>query len=132
MVSPIKRSSAMSGTNYLVDTNFLIYLLNGNASVKPYLNDSLFLSEITEMELLGVKDIPQLVLKTRTALIDNCFLVNFNSDIKEIAIHIKQKASIKLPDAIIAASALYMGMPLISADKDLTRVEGLDLILLKP
>jgi len=84
------------------------------------------------MELLGVKDIPQLVLKTRTALIGNCFLVNFNSDIKEIAIHIKQKASIKLPDAIIAASALYMGMPLISADKDLTRVEGLDLILLKP
>jgi hypothetical protein len=26
---------------------------------------------------------------------------------------IKQKSSIKLPDAIIAASALYMGMPLL-------------------
>ena len=121
----------MSGANYLVDTNFLIYLLNGNAAVKPYLNNNFFLSEITEMELLGVKDIPQLVLKTRAALIDNCFLVNFNSDIKEIAIRIKQKTSIKLPDTIIATSALYMGMPLISADKDLTRVEGLDLILLK-
>jgi len=47
MVSPIKRNSAMSGTNYLVDTNFLIYLLNGNASVKPYLNNNFFLSEIT-------------------------------------------------------------------------------------
>jgi len=114
----------MSGANYLVDTNFLIYLLNGNASVKPYLNNNFFLSEITEMELLGVKDIPQLALKTRAALIDNCFLVNFNSDIKEIAIRIKQRATIKLPDAIIAASALYMGMPLISADKDLARVEG--------
>ncbi len=121
----------MNGINYLVDTNFLIYLLNGNASVKPYLNNNYFISEITEMELLGVKDIPSLVLKTRAALIDNCFLVNFNSDIKEIAIRLKQKTSIKLPDAIIAASAMYMGMPLISADKDLTRIEGLDLILLK-
>jgi len=53
MASPIKRNSAMSGTNYLVDTNFLIYLLNGNEFIKPYLNNNFFLSEITEMELLG-------------------------------------------------------------------------------
>jgi predicted nucleic acid-binding protein len=38
-----QKSSAMSGANYLVDTNFLIHLLNGNAAVKPYLNNNFFL-----------------------------------------------------------------------------------------
>lgn len=43
----------MNGSNFLVDTNFLIYLLNGHAVIAPYLNDNFFISEITEMEMLG-------------------------------------------------------------------------------
>ena len=43
----------MNGHNLLVDTNFLIYLLNGNLVITPYLNNHFFVSEITEMEMLG-------------------------------------------------------------------------------
>lgn len=121
----------MSGNNLLVDTNFLIYLLNGYAVITPYLNNNFFISEVTEMEMLGVKDIPQGVLKIRTGLIENCYIVNFNSDIKEIAIRIKQKTTIKLPDAIVAASSLYMSLPLVTADKSFAKITGLDLQLLK-
>ena len=121
----------MSGNNLLVDTNFLIYLLNGNAAVAPYLKNNFFVSDITEMEMLGVKNLDSKTLIIRKLLIENCFIVNFNSDIKEIAIRIKQKSTIKLPDAIVAASSMYMGFPLVTADKGFTKIAGLDLKLLQ-
>ena len=121
----------MNGSNFLVDTNFLIYLLNGHAVIAPYLNDNFFISEITEMEMLGVKELAPVTLKIRTELIENCYCVNFNSDIKEITIRIKQKTIVKLPDAIVAASAMYMSLPLLTADKTFTKISGLDLQLLK-
>lgn len=121
----------MNGSNLLVDTNFLIYLLSGHRVVAPFLNNSFFISEITEMEMLGVKGLTLETLKTRTSLIENCFIVNFNSDIKEIAIRLKQQIPVKLPDAIIAASALYTSFPLVTADKIYLKIPGLDLHLLK-
>jgi predicted nucleic acid-binding protein len=121
----------MNGNNILVDTNFLIYLLNGRGVVTPYLKNNLFISEITEMEMLGVKSLSQEVFRIRKALIENCYLVTFNSDIKEIAIQIKQQTTLKLPDAIAAGSALYMGLPLVTADKGFSKIAGLHLHLLK-
>ena len=121
----------MSGSNLLVDTNFLIYLLNGNAAITPYLGNNFFISEITEMEMLGVKNLAPSALSIREQLIENCFIVNFNSDIKEIAIRIKQKSSIKLPDAIVAATAMYISFSLVTADKDFTKIAGLEIQLLK-
>ena len=117
----------MSGSNFFVDTNFLIYLLNGRAVVSPYLNNNFFISEITEMEMLGVKGLTPEILKIRKALTENCYLVTFNSDIKEIAIRLKQQTTLKLPDAIVAASALYMSLPLVTADKGFSKIPGLDL-----
>lgn len=118
----------MNGNNFFVDTNFLIYLLNGNPAVNPYLGNNYFISEITEMEMLGVKKISTATLKVRKALLDNCYLINFNSEIKKIAIEIKQKVQIKLPDAIVAASAIHIGLPIITADKGFKNIPELNLI----
>ena len=121
----------MNGSNFLVDTNFLIYLLNGRTIVTPFLNNNFFISEITEMEMLGVKGLSPEVLKIRTGLIENCYIITFNSDIKEIAIRLKQQTTLKLPDAIVAASSLYMSLPLVTADKSFLKNTRLDLHLLK-
>jgi len=121
----------MNGNNFLVDTNFLIYLLNGRAVITPYLNNNFFISEITEMAMLGVKSLALEILKVRIALIENCYIVTFNSDIKEIAIRLKQQTTLKLPDAIVAASSLFMSLPLVTADKSFSKIPGLDLHLLK-
>ena len=118
----------MNGNNFFVDTNFLIYLLNGNPVVNPYLGNNYFISEITEMEMLGVKKISPATLKIRRALLDNCYLINFNSEIKKIAVEIKQKVQIKLPDAIVAASAIHIGLPIITADKDFKKIAELNLV----
>jgi predicted nucleic acid-binding protein len=52
-----------------------------------------------------------------------------NQEIKLETIKIKQKHKIKLPDAIIAATAIYFNMPLVSADKDFSKVSNLQCIL---
>lgn len=121
----------MSGSSLFADTNFFIYFLKGHRNVKPYLKRNFFISEITEMQLMGESGMSQIALKAKTEIIENCFLGKFNSGIKRVAIQIKQKTSLKLPDVIIAASALYTRIPLITADKEFLRVSELDVVLLQ-
>ena len=45
----------MNGTNIIADTNILIYLLKGDTRIAEQLEGrQLFISVITEMELLGM------------------------------------------------------------------------------
>lgn len=46
----------MSGNNLLLDTNIIIYALKGLADVRPYFELAPYISVITEIEILGVKD----------------------------------------------------------------------------
>ncbi|MHB2227148.1 PIN domain-containing protein [Calditrichota bacterium LG24] len=55
-----------------------------------------------------------------------------NSKIKEIAMDIRNKKRLKLPDAINAATALYLNIPLITADKEFDVLEEPQVILYKP
>ena len=48
----------MSGISIIVDTNIVVYLLNGNERVAELLNgNEIYLSFITELELFGKKDL---------------------------------------------------------------------------
>lgn len=62
---------------------------------------------------------------------DQCFIFEFTSEIKLLAIAIKQRYKIKLPDAIIAATAIVFNIPLITADADFQSIEELNLIFLE-
>lgn len=41
------------------------------------------------------------------------------------------KYKIKLPDAIIAATAIYLDLPLVTFDEDFKQIEELTLVLMK-
>lgn len=46
----------MSGTNLLLDSNIILYLLGGDVTLADFLSEKqLFVSIITEMELLSFK-----------------------------------------------------------------------------
>ncbi len=48
----------MSGNKFLLDTNAILYILNGDETLAKFLyEDRLYISIITEMELLSYKDI---------------------------------------------------------------------------
>jgi predicted nucleic acid-binding protein len=121
----------MNGIDFLADTNILLYILEGNVAVKPFINDSLAVSVISEIELLGWHKITDKESVTIKRLLDNCFIIELIPAIKELAIQLKQANKIKLPDAVIAATAIHLGVPLLTADKTLSKLPGMDLFLLE-
>jgi hypothetical protein len=63
--------------------------------------------------------------------LNDCFQIEWNTKIKEQTIQLKRKYSIKLPDAIIAASCLVYEIPLVTADKGFSKIDELDLVLVE-
>ena len=119
----------MSGNSLLIDTNIALYLLNGDTTIAELLNGrDVHVSFITELELLGFQDIKEEDRSIIEDLLNNCIIVDLNQAIKRITINLKQKYKLKLPDAIIAATSIYMNLPLISADKDFDRISDLQFI----
>ena len=121
----------MSGNNLLLDTNIIIYALKGLANVKPYFDENSFISVMTEMEILGVKEITEDEISLRETAIEFCSIIPFTNKIKTTAISIKRKIKIPLPDAIIAATAIEEGLTLVTADKGFKRIQELQLYLIE-
>jgi len=121
----------MNGINYLVDTNFLIHLSEEDKIVIPFLDDNISISYITELELLGVFSISKGQLKNAQNLINDCIVFEMNSQIKQKVISLKQSYKIKLPDAIIAATAIVYNLPFITSDADFKKIKELQLIFLE-
>lgn len=120
----------MSGNKFFLDTNIVLYLLHGDETIAELLNGKqLFVSFISQLELLGY---PGLDVNERNKIkqfLDECTILDINEGIKQQVIEIRSLLRIKLPDAIIAASAIFYDLPLISADKDLKKVKNLGLIV---
>lgn len=117
----------------LVDTNALIYYFNGNEKVTNAIDgEILYISAITEIELLSFSQLDKESEQQIRYFIDDesCRLIELISAIKEQTIKIRRRHRIKLPDAIIAATALFLGIPLLTFDSGFAKVDGLDLILL--
>ena len=121
----------MNGIDFLADTNFLIFTSQQNPIVENFLDYNIGISFISEMELLGVFSISKLQKSKMQNIIDECFIIEMSSEIKSKSILLKQKYKIKLPDAIIAATAIIHNIPFISADSDFKNIKELNLIFLE-
>ncbi len=120
----------MNGDNILLDTNIILYLLAGDKTLATLLqNRHVYVSFITELELLGYYQINEVELGKIESLLKECIVVEMNTAIKSLVIDLKRQYKLKLPDAIIAATGLYMNMPLISADKSMSKIEEMNFVL---
>ncbi|MGF1587291.1 MAG: type II toxin-antitoxin system VapC family toxin [Bacteroidales bacterium] len=116
----------MSGNSLLVDTNILIYLLKGNERVYELLNErDLWVSFITEMELLSFDGHTKGEIQTIKSFLNNCKIIDINRSIKDTAINIRKINKLKLPDAINTATAHYLNIPLITADKGFKNIDDI-------
>jgi len=123
----------MNGIRILCDTNPLIYLLDGNKEVAKFLdNKQIHVSVITELELYGKSDMPEDALKIIEMMLESCFITEINQEIKQIYKQIKRNYTIKLPDAIIAATAISLDIPLLTFDTDFQKIPDLKVILWRP
>lgn len=120
----------MNGDKIFLDTNVILYLLNGDETIATFLNKKeLYVSFITELELLGFTGITKKEERVIREFLDQCKIISMNDHIKEETIRIRKQFKTKLPDSIIAASCLYLGLPFITADEEFKKITELALIL---
>lgn len=120
------------GQRFLIDTNIAIYFLDGHlpASSLPLMsrviNQESNISVITKIELLGWKFPNPNKFDITSAFIDYSNIFPLSEDIVAKTIEIRQQYKIKLPDAIIAATAIVFDFTLISRnDKDFSNIKEL-------
>jgi predicted nucleic acid-binding protein len=106
---------------YVLDTNVVLYLLGGRL-LNPLPVGEFYLSVITEMEMLSYPTISEAeVLKIRQFL-SQVKVMDIGEDVKNATIALRKKYRLKLPDAIICATALSVNAVLLSNDTQLSRV----------
>ncbi len=120
----------MNGNKLLLDTNAVLYVLGGDETLASFLNGKeLYLSIISELELLSFKKITQKELKAINAFLSELKIENISDEIKKKTIEIRKSTNLKLPDCIIAATSISLNIPLITSDKQLRTVPNLDIVL---
>ena len=110
--------------NYLFDTNILIYLLNNRLAEKLPAGRYGY-SVITEIELLSFPGLTTADIQIINDHLSNIVLMNLTESIKQTTICLRREKRIKLPDAIIAATAIETGAILLTNDKVLHNIENL-------
>lgn len=108
----------------LIDTNVLIDYINGNATpafaanVEQALAAGSVVSVITTMELLGWRGHSEQSRRDAENLLRGMGELGLARPVVDEVIKLRSLLAIKLPDAIIAASALVEGLPLMTGNID--------------
>ena len=120
------------GKKYLIDSNVIIDFCNGKLSLKGkdlLLNIEPEISIITQIELFASKNISieeHTLLEKFSSI---CVVHSVNADLVDTTINLRQNYKIKLPDAIIAATALCKNLGLISNNvSDFKKIRNLEVI----
>jgi predicted nucleic acid-binding protein len=119
------------GQKYLLDTNVVLDFMGrklpekATALLSIIIDDQINLSAINKMELLGFK----LVEQNLVAFVSFAELYYIDDEVIDQTITLRKQYRIKLPDAIIAATAIVNNLILISHNfKDFQRIEELQYI----
>lgn len=94
-------------------------------------DQQIVISFITEIELQSYEMSTAILNKVKN-LLSQCLIVEINSEIKARCIELVKAKKCKLADGIVAATAMVYELPLITADKQFSRIDELSLILYRP
>jgi predicted nucleic acid-binding protein len=121
----------MSGKDkYLVDTNILIYFLEGEkvavSFFKKIIDDDIYISLINKIEVLSFPDLSEKEEKSISLFLSNFITLEINNTVAEETIRIRKKYRLRLPDAVICATLIIHDKILVSRnEKDFIRVNEL-------
>ena len=106
----------MSGNRLLLDTNILIYLSKQELKLEDFASedDVLFISVISLMEAKGYQFSNKKEETIIDSLCENLIKAYLTDDVIETVISLRKKHNIKLPDAIILATAIENNLRLIT------------------
>jgi predicted nucleic acid-binding protein len=106
---------------FILDTNIALYHLSGqlqnNLPIGKY-----FVSVITEMELLSYPSLRVTEEQQIQRFLAQLQILNLTESIKKTAIELRKQNRLKLPDAIIAATAFDLNATLLTNDLKLAQI----------
>jgi len=116
---------------FLLDTNIIIYFLQGNSKAVNLMkklyssNKKIAVSIITVIETLSYPKISKKEEKEIKKMFENLSIIFIDWNITENTIEIARKYKLKIPDAIIGATAINNNLTLISADHTFKKIHEL-------
>ncbi len=120
------------GQRFLLDSNTVIYLCNGGLPenaiefLRNEVHKGIFLSVISEIETLGWTAPTAFEAYITQSFVNGCTVIELTRPIVLKTIEMRKMRKIKLPDAIIAATALVHDFTLISRnDTDFKQITSL-------
>lgn len=121
----------MLTTNYLIDTNILIYHTNGVKESIDFISKviaekSFNISILTKIEFLGWDKHTSDGLDKCKRLIETANIYYVDENIANKAIELKRKMNIKIADAVIAATGIIHNLKIATRNiDDFKGIEGL-------
>ncbi|GHV10496.1 hypothetical protein FACS189491_00030 [Spirochaetia bacterium] len=113
------------------DTNVIIKFINKEPGFLDldtrFAGDSRFISIVTKMELLAFPGISADEKKRTLAFLETVLIIPLTATVEAEAIEVRRKFRVKLPDAIVAATALALGATLVTGDGPLAKKKMPDL-----
>lgn len=121
----------MNGNNIVADTSLLVNFFNGiEPAGKILKGQNIWVSAISEIELLSYSALTKSQTKIIRSFLDECMISELSRPVREIAIEIRKKQKLKVPDAVIAATSIHLDFPLITMDNDFEKVNNLNVIVI--
>ena len=120
----------MSGRDVLLDTNAVLYLLGGRIQFETLPAGVFHISCITEMELLSYPKLKKTEEQAILRFLKEVDIIDLNSEVRSMAVTLRRRYSLRHPDAIIAATSIVRTAPLVTFDKRLMKIEGLQVVRL--
>lgn len=108
--------------NYVLDTNVVIYAQKGILA-EPLPIGHYFVSVITEIELFSLPRIEKEQEQATIELLRDVTVVGIDEAIVKETISLRRKYKLRIPDAIIAATAVITSSELCTNDSSLHAIE---------
>jgi predicted nucleic acid-binding protein len=114
----------MTAEALLVDTNVLIHHWNSDPRTTNKLDGALIhISFISEIEILGYHGYTAHERAKVTADLATVRVVDLDAGIKSAAIELCARFRMKTADALVAATAIRLGVPILTEDKHFKRLK---------
>jgi predicted nucleic acid-binding protein len=114
----------MSQPLIVLDTNIALYYLGGRLTA-PLPSGLYHVSIITEMELLSYPNLSRSEEQQIQSFLSQLLIVDIDTPIKNMAIALRKQHRLKLPDAIVSATAQSLNAVLLTND---TKLSGITIL----
>lgn len=121
----------MNGNKFLLDTNILLYVAGKRIDITALPQGEFYISFVTELEILSYPSLTPQEEKQLRKLLGEMPVIDATREIKDSAITLRKQYRLKLPDALIAATARTLKATLITNDKGFDAIKEITVLAIK-